>query len=255
MIFDTHAHYSDSKFDNDRHELLMSMEENGIEGIVEAGADVKSSNDAIKLSGKYSFVYAAAGIHPQETNGIDESHMDWLRAQASKEKVVAIGETGLDYYYRQPERSVQKKWFICQLEIAKDAGLPVIIHSRDAAEDTLDIIKAYNVGETGGVIHCFSYSWEIAKKYIDMGFYLGIGGVLTFKNNRKLTDVLCKAPLDSIVLETDSPYLAPEPYRGKRNCSIYLKYIVEKVAELKQIPQQEVIDITERNAKRLYRLL
>jgi len=255
MIFDTHAHYSDSRFDNDRHELLMSMEENGVGGIVEAGADVKSSDNAIELSGKYSFVYAAAGIHPQETAGIDESHMEWLGAQASKEKVVAIGEIGLDYYYGQPERPVQKKWFIRQLEIAKDTGLPVVIHSRDAAEDTLNIIKDYNAGETGGVIHCFSYSFEIAKKYIDMGFYLGIGGVVTFKNNRKLTDVVCKAPLDSIVLETDSPYLAPEPYRGKRNCSIYLKYIVERVAELKGVPQQEVIDVTERNAKRLYRLL
>ena len=255
MIFDTHAHYSDSRFDNDRHEWLMSMEENGVGGIVEAGADVKSSDNAIELSGKYSFVYAAAGIHPQETAGIDESHMEWLEAQASKEKVVAIGEIGLDYYYGQPERPVQKKWFIRQLEIAKDTGLPVVIHSRDAAEDTLNIIKDYNAGETGGVIHCFSYSFEIAKKYIDMGFYIGIGGVVTFKNNRKLTDVVCKAPLDSIVLETDSPYLAPEPYRGKRNCSIYLKYIVERVAELKGVPQQEVIDVTERNAKRLYRLL
>lgn len=255
MIFDTHAHYSDGRFDNDRHELLMSMEENGIGGIVETGADIKSSNDAIKLSAKYSFVYAAAGIHPQETAGIDERYMDWLRAQAYKNKVVAIGEIGLDYYYDNPGRSTQKKWFIRQLEIAKDTGLPVIIHSRDAAEDTLDIIKEYDVEETGGVIHCFSYSWEIAKKYIDMGFYLGIGGVITFNNNRKLTDVVCKAPLDNLVLETDSPYLAPEPYRGKRNCSIYLKYIVERVAKLKGVTQQEVIDITERNSKRLYKLL
>lgn len=254
MIFDTHAHYGDEKFDGDRHTLLMSMEENGIGNIVEVGAGVKSTKDAVNLSEKYDFIYAAVGIHPEEAADIDESHMEWLKELSAREKVVAIGEIGLDYYYDSPDPGIQKKWFIRQLILAGEKGLPVIIHSRDAAKDTLDIIKEYNNGKTGGVIHCFSYSWEIARIYLDMGFYIGIGGVLTFKNSKKLVEVAEKAPLGSIVLETDSPYLAPVPYRGKRNNSVYLKYVVERLAHIKGITQQEVIDATEKNARRLYRL-
>lgn len=257
MIFDTHTHYSDQKFDNDRHSLLMSMEENGIGNIVEAGAGIKSTKEAVKLSEEYSFIYAAVGIHPYETADIKEEDMEWLKSLALKEKVIAIGEIGLDYHYNEPSRQVQKKWFIRQLEIAKETGLPVIIHSRDAAEDTLNIMKTFypvKTGETYGVVHCFSYSPEVAKIYIDMGFYLGIGGVITFKNSRKLTDVVSQVPLDRLVLETDAPYLTPEPKRNERNSSLNLKYVVEKIAEIKGMTQQEVIDITERNARDLYRL-
>ena len=257
MIFDTHTHYSDSRFDSDRHGLLMSMEENGIGNIVEVGASVKSTAAAVELSKKYNFIYASVGIHPEETTDTREEDIEWLKSLVSLEKVVAIGEIGLDYHHDEPERHIQKKWFIRQLEIAKETGLPVIIHSRDAAEDTLNIMKNFypaNTDKTNGVVHCFSYSPEIAKIYLDMGFYLGIGGVVTYKNSKKLVDVVCKAPLDRIVLETDAPYLTPEPYRGERNSSLYLKYIVEKIAELKGITQQEVIDRTEENAKNLYRL-
>lgn len=254
MIFETHAHYGDNRFNSDRHKLLMSMKENGIGDIVEVGAGIKSTEDAVALSDKYSFIYAAVGIHPSEVADIDESHMDWLLSLASKEKVVAIGEIGLDYHYDRPERQVQKNWFKRQLVLAKKAHLPVIIHSRDAAEDTLDIIKSHCALENGGVIHCFSYSLEIARIYLNMGFYLGIGGVITFKNSRKLVEVVEKAPLDRIVIETDAPYLAPEPYRGKRNSSLYLKYVIDEIAAIKGITAQEVIDITEDNAKKLYRL-
>lgn len=254
MIFETHTHYGDDRFNKDRHELLMSMTGNGIGNIVEVGAGIQSTKDAIALSDKYSFIYATVGIHPSEVADIDESHMKWLLSLSSKEKVVAIGEIGLDYHYDEPTRQVQKKWFKRQLELAREASLPVIIHSRDAAEDTLDIIKSSCAIENGGVIHCFSYSWEVARIYIDMDFYLGVGGVITFHNGRKLVEVVEKAPLDKIVLETDAPYLAPEPYRGKRNSSLYLKYVIDEIAEIKGITAQEVMDVTEQNAKKLYRL-
>lgn len=255
MIFETHAHYGDDRFNEDRHELIMSMAENGIGSIVEVGAGIQSTEDAVALSEKYRFIYAAIGIHPSEVADIDESHMEWLLDLASKEKVVAIGEIGLDYHYDKPARQIQKKWFERQLELAKKVHLPVIIHSRDAAKDTLDIIKSNCALENGGVIHCFSYSLEIARIYIDMGFYLGIGGVITFKNSRKLMEVVEKTPMDRIVIETDAPYLAPEPYRGKRNCSLYLKYVIDEIAAIKGITAQEVMDITEDNAKKLYRLV
>ena len=257
MIFDTHTHYSDHRFDNDRHSLLMSMEENGIGNIVEAGAGIKSTKEAVKLSEEYSFIYAAVGIHPYETADIKEKDMEWLKSLALNKKVVAVGETGLDYHHDEPSRQVQKKWFIRQLEIAKETGLPVIIHSRDAAEDTLNIIKTFyksDTGEINGVVHCFSYSPEIAKIYVGMGFYLGRGGVVTFKNSRKLIDVVSQIPLDKLVLETDAPYLTPEPYRNERNSSLNLGYVARKIAEIKGITTQEVIDITERNAVKLYRL-
>lgn len=257
MIFDTHTHYSDKRFDNDRHSLLMSMKENGIGNIVEVGAGIKSTKEAVKLSEEYNFIYASVGIHPYETADIKEEDMEWLKSLVLKEKVAAVGEIGLDYHHDSPSRQVQKKWFIYQLGIAKEAGLPVIIHSRDAAEDTLNIMKTFykaNTEETYGVVHCFSYSAEIAKIYVNMGFYLGIGGVITFKNSKKLADVVSKMPIERLVLETDSPYLTPEPYRNERNSSLNLKYVVERIAEIKGLAQQEVIDITERNARDLYRL-
>ncbi len=257
MIFDTHAHYSDHRFDNDRHSLLISMEENGIGNIVEVGAGLKSTKEAVKLSDEYSFIYASVGIHPCETADIKEEDMEWIKSLALNEKVVAVGEIGLDYHYNEPSRQIQKKWFIRQLEIAKETGLPVIIHSRDAAEDTLNIMKTFypsNAKKTNGVVHCFSYSPEIAKIYIDMGFYLGIGGVLTFKNGRKLIDVVSQVPSDRLVLETDAPYLAPEPHRNERNSSLNLEHVARKIAEIKGITMQEVINITERNARELYRL-
>lgn len=254
MIFDTHAHYDDEAFDEDREELLKSLADQGIEAVTNVGASIKSSINTLELVKKYPHVYGAIGVHPSETGELDDEKADWLKAQSAHEKIVAIGEIGLDYYWDEPEREIQKKWFIRQLHLAAEVGLPVIIHSRDAAKDTLDIMKAEGAKDIGGVIHCFSYGTEMAREYLNMGFYLGIGGVLTFKNAKKLKEVVEYMPIDQLVLETDCPYLAPVPNRGKRNSSLNLTYVVQEISAIKGISEEEVIHITNRNAKKLYRL-
>ena len=254
MIFDTHAHYDDEAFDGDREELLLSLRDQGIEAVVNIGASIQSSKNTLELMARYPFVYGAIGVHPNETAELDENWMEWLKQAASAEKVVAIGEIGLDYYWNEPEPEVQKHWFVRQLQLAREVGLPIGVHSRDAPKDTLDIIKAEGAGELGGVIHCFSYSLEMAKEYLDMGFYLGIGGVLTFQNAKKLKEVVAYMPLERIVLETDCPYLSPVPFRGKRNSSLNLPYVVEAVSQIKGVPSEEVIRQTTLNARRMYRL-
>lgn len=254
MIFDTHAHYDDPVYEKDREELFEAMRAEGVGMITDIGADIASTKKAAELSNAYDFVYAAAGVHPSEVYSLEEADMDFLLEMAKNPKVVAIGEIGLDYHYEDTVREVQKKWFIRQLELAKEVKLPVVIHSRDAAQDTLDIMKDIHAEDIGGVIHCFSYGWEMAKIYLDMGFYLGIGGVVTFKNAKKLKEVVQRAPMDRLVLETDAPYLAPEPYRGKRNASHYLKYVAEEIAALRSMAPDEVIHITEENGKQMYRI-
>ena len=254
MIFDTHAHYDDEAFNEDRDKLLLCLPETGSEAVVNVGASIQSTKNTLELMKKYSFVYGAAGVHPNETAELNEHLMDWLRHVAGKEKVVAIGEIGLDYYWNQPEPEVQKHWFVRQLDLAREVNLPVIVHSRDAAKDTLDIIKAENARDMGGVIHCFSYSVEMAREYLSMGFYLGIGGVLTFNNAKKLKEVVDYMPMDQLVLETDCPYLSPVPNRGKRNSSLNLPYVVKAVSEIKGISEEEVIAVTRENARRMYRL-
>ncbi len=254
MIFDTHAHYDDPVYEKDREELFEAMRAEGVGMITDIGADIASTKKAAELSNTYEFVYAAAGVHPSEVYSLEEADMDFLLEMAKNPKVVAIGEIGLDYHYEDTVREVQKKWFIRQLELAKETKLPVVIHSRDAAQDTLDIMKDIHAEDIGGVIHCFSYGWEMAKIYLDMGFYLGIGGVVTFKNAKKLKEVVQRAPMERLVLETDAPYLAPEPYRGKRNASHYLKYVAEEIAALRSMALDEVIHITEENGKQMYRI-
>lgn len=254
MIFETHAHYEDKKFDADRAELLDSMQGLGIGPVVNVGSTIETTKQSIQLADMYDFVYAAVGIHPSEIEELDESKMDWLRQQAKHPKVVAIGEIGLDYYWEKDEavREKQRYWFQKQLAVAKDVGLPVIIHSRDAAKDTMAIMKDAYADHIQGVIHCFSYSEEIAREYIQMGYFIGVGGVVTFKNAKKLKEVVNKIPLESILLETDCPYMAPEPYRGKRNSSVYLPFVVKEIARIKGITEQEVIEVTSRNAYRMY---
>lgn len=180
--------------------------------------------------------------------------MAWLRHAAANDKIVAIGEIGLDYYWDEPAREIQKHWFDRQMELARDVDLPLIIHSRDAAQDTFEMMKAQNAGEIGGVIHCFSYGVEMARKFLEMGFYLGIGGVLTFKNGKKLREVVEYMPIEKLLLETDCPYLSPEPNRGKRNSSLNLPYVVEAISQIKGIDKEEVITITRENALRMYRI-
>ena len=255
MIFDTHAHYDDQAFDRDRDSLLRSMEAHGIEKIINVGASLRGVRDTVTLTEQYPFVYGAVGIHPDEVGELTEDHMEWMRGLCEKEKIVAVGEIGLDYYWDKENHEVQKKWFVRQMDLAKETGLPIIVHSRDAAKDTLDIMKAERADRLQGVIHCYSYSREQAREYMNMGYFLGIGGVVTFKNGKKLKEVVEYAPLDYLLLETDAPYLAPEPYRGKRNCSLYLTYVAQAIGEIKGVDYQTVIEVTRRNAERLFRLV
>lgn len=254
MIIDTHAHYDDARFDEDREELLGSMREAGVGLIVNIGAGIQSTTDTVALSEQYDFIYAAVGIHPEEIGKLEPEHMNWLEELSRKEKAVAIGEIGLDYHYDEPERDLQKEWFARQLDLAAKVKLPVVIHSREAAQDTLEIMEKHCDWSQGGVIHCFSYGKEMAQIYLDKGFYLGIGGVVTFKNSKKLKEVVRVTPLERMVLETDAPYLAPAPNRGERNDSRQLVYVVREIAELKGISEEEVIRQTQINAETLYRL-
>lgn len=251
MIFDTHAHYDDEQFDEDRGELLGGMADAGVGTIVEIGASMESSRNAVCLAEQYPFIYAAVGVHPDNVGELNEETFEKLKTMCGHEKVVAVGEIGLDYHWDTEPREVQKHWFIRQLQLAREMGLPVNIHSRDAAEDTMTIMKKYGRG-LGGIIHCFSYSLEMAQEYVKMGFSIGVGGVVTFKNGRKLKEIVANLPLKKIVLETDCPYMAPEPNRGKRNDSRNIHYVAEKIAELKNVTKEKVIEQTENNAKLIY---
>lgn len=253
MIFDTHAHYDDEQFDRDRDQLLLSMGENGVGTIVNVSAAVDSWERTLELTQKYSFIYGAIGVHPDEVGDLNEENFAQMKELAKCDKVVAIGEIGLDYYWDNEAHDLQKEWFIRQLDLAREMNLPVIIHSREAAEDTLATMKEH-AADLQAIIHCFSYSKELAREYVKMGYYIGVGGVVTFKNARKLKEVVEAIPLERILLETDCPYLAPVPYRGKRNCSAYLSYAADAIAAMKDIPTAEVISQTEQNAKKIYGL-
>lgn len=253
MIFESHAHYDDEAFDGDREALLASMKDNGIEYIVNVCAEADGLEQTISLTEKYPFVYGAVGVHPDDAGKMDEDVLERIREYCHLDKVVAIGEIGLDYYWDKENHETQKKWFQAQMEVAREEKLPFIIHSRDAAEDTLQMMKGLRAGEmSGGVVHCFSYSKEVAREYLNMGLYIGVGGVVTFKNARKLREVVAYAPLEQILLETDSPYLAPVPNRGKRNSSLNLPYIAREIANIKQISYEEVVETTGQNGKRLF---
>lgn len=254
MIFETHAHYDDTAFDTDREELLCGLNSCGIGRVVNISSSLQSCTRTVELMEKYPFIYGAVGIHPSDSGELKEEDISLLKRLCSHEKCVAVGEIGLDYYWKEPDPSVQKKWFVRQLSLARETELPVVIHSRDAAKDTIDIMKAEHAEEIGGVIHCYSYSRETAKSFLDMGFFFGIGGVLTFKNGRKLKEAVEYLPMDRIVLETDSPYLSPEPNRGKRNSSLNLPYVVKALAAIKGISEEETERITWENACRLYRM-
>ena len=253
MIFDTHAHYDDRQFDTDRTELLNGMPDAGVGTIVNVGASLNGCRRAMELAVEFPFVYAAVGVHPDEVGFLNEETFSQLEGWCYEEKVVAVGEIGLDYYWDTESHDLQKEWFIRQLDLARRTGLPVNIHSRDAAEDTFRIMKEHAEG-IPGIIHCFSGSRELAAEYVKLGFYIGIGGVVTFKNGKKLKQVAREIPLSRIVLETDCPYLAPEPYRGKRNQSGYIRYVAEEIARLKGISCEEVIEQTELNAREVYRV-
>ncbi|HJF93879.1 MAG TPA: TatD family hydrolase [Lachnoclostridium phocaeense] len=253
MIFDTHAHYDDAAFAEDREALLSSLPGRGIGRVINVCSDVDSLRTTMELTEKYPYIYGAVGIHPDEVGKLNDGILEEMRLLCRLKKAAAVGEIGLDYYWNKENHPVQIRWFERQLELAREEGLPVIIHSREAAADTLEVMKRMKAGEIGGVMHCFSYSREMAREYLDMGLYLGIGGVLTFKNARKLKEVVEYAPLSRLLLETDCPYLAPVPNRGKRNSSLNLPYVVEEIAALKGISPEEVMEKTAENAFRLFK--
>lgn len=250
MYFETHAHYDDEQFDSDRETLLNRLPNCGIDIVVNSASDMKSSYEGIALAEKYSYIYAAVGVHPHETYKMKQEDLESIRRLSSHKKVVAVGEIGLDYHYDNTSKEIQKKWFSQQLTLAKEVKLPVIIHSREAAQDCFTMIKESGIKK--GVIHCYSGSLEMALDYIAMGFYIGIGGVVTYQNAKKLVEVAQNIPLERIVIETDSPYLSPVPYRGKRNDSTNLTFIVEKLSSIRKISTQEVSTVTKYNAEQLF---
>ncbi len=248
-IFDTHAHYDDSRFDEDRDELLSSICEKGVSNIVNCGCDLKSSLTTISLSEKYSFIYAAIGIHAHEAEEASESDISKIKELYNNSKVVAVGEIGLDYHYDFSPRERQLEIFERQLILANELKLPVIVHDREAHEDTMNLLKKHR---PEGVVHCFSGSVEMAEEIVKLGMYIGIGGAVTFKNAKKPVEVVEYLPIDRLLLETDAPYMTPVPFRGQRCDSSHIAYTAEKIAEIKGIDVQKLIDICNENAKRLF---
>ena len=253
MYFDTHAHYDDERFDEDRGEILGAMVSAGVSLILNASSGLRSSRLSLEMSDTYPFVYAAIGVHPHDSKEMTDDSVGQLEKLLTHPKAKAVGEIGLDYHYDFSPRDVQKKRFREQMELARHIKKPVIIHEREALQDTLEIIREFS--DLRGVLHCFSGSWETAKTIIDMGWYLSFTGVITFKNARKAPEVIEKIPADRIMIETDCPYLAPEPMRGKRNSSLYLPYIAEKIAQIRGVSLEEAAALTMENGKRFFGIL
>ena len=250
-IFDSHAHYDDEQFDTDRAELLGSFEENGISGIVCCGVNIETSKFAVELSHKYGFVYSAVGFHPLNNDEYIDGDTDRIRKLAQDGKCVAIGEIGLDYHYERESRENQLILLEKQILLAKELDLPIIFHDREAHEDTLNILKKH---KPNGVLHCFSGSVEMAKEIIKLGMYIGLGGAVTFKNAVKPCEVAKYIPADRLLIETDAPYMTPVPFRGKRCNSLYIPHTAEKIAELRGCTAQEILDLTDRNARNLFNI-
>ena len=254
MLFDSHAHYTDDRFSNDVDEVLSSMQKNNVAYILNACSSMDEIPYILELSQKYPFLYASCGVHPHDVKNMTQNDLQILKDCAKNERIKAIGEIGLDYYYDNSPRDLQKHWFCEQIELAKEVNLPIIVHDRDAHQDTLDILKTHKANECGGVIHCYSASAEMAKDFLDLGFYIAFGGSVTFKNAKKTVEAAKCVPLERILIETDCPYLSPEPNRGKRNSSLYIHYVVEKLAEIKDISAYEIEKITCENAKKLFNI-
>ncbi len=251
MLFDTHAHFDDEQFDADRDEVLKSLKSYGVGNIVNIGSSMKTSRTSVALAEKYDFVYATVGVHPSETGELCEADIDELKRLAANPKVRAIGEIGLDYHYPDDvEPSIQKKWFVRQLELAKELDMPVVIHDRESKGECLEILKEHKI--SNGVVHCFSGSAETAREILKLGMMISFTGVLTFKNAKKAIAACAAVPLDRLMIETDCPYMSPEPHRGRRNFSGYVEFVARKMAEIKGVSYDELVNITERNAKRFY---
>ena len=253
MIFDSHAHYDDESFNEDRENVIKEIRENGVINVLNCGASMEGARDSFKLANKYDFFYAAVGIHPENAYELTEENYKEIKEMTKNPKVRAIGEIGLDYYWEEnPPREKQKEVFRKQMELAKELNMPVVIHDRDAHGDTLEIMKEFP--EVKGVVHCFSGSVEFARECLKLGYYIGFTGVVTFKNSKKIVEVAKEVPLDRMLVETDAPYMAPTPNRGKRNRSDYIKFIIEKIAEVKELSVEEVSNATIENAKNLLKI-
>lgn len=254
MIFETHAHYDDSRFDEDRESVIDKVIESGVSPIINVGASIESTKSTLELARTHNQIFAAVGVHPSDIADLNEESFEWLRQHCSDEKTVAVGEIGLDYYWDKEAdvQANQRYWFRRQMELAREMKLPVIIHSRDAAADTMQVMKEVRAEEIPGVIHCYSYSKEMALEFIKMGYYIGVGGVVTFKNAKKLVETVATIPMERILLETDCPYMAPEPNRGKRNDSSNIPYVINKIAQIKGIEPDEVEKVAEENAYKLF---
>ena len=252
MLFDTHAHMNDPAFDQDQEEVLLGLKDKGVEWMMNVGCCLESSRDCIAMAEKYPFVYASVGSHPDSADEVSDGVLAQYRQMAAHPKVRAIGEIGLDYYYETIPREVQIKAFRMQMELARELKMPVIVHERNAHDDGMRVVKEFK--DVTGVFHCYSGSAEMARQLVDMGWYIGFTGVLTFKNARKAVETAERIPLERIVLETDCPFMAPEPFRGKRNDPGYLYRMAERLAEIRGISIEEVHAVTTENAKRLYRI-
>lgn len=250
-IFDTHSHYDDEKFNPDRDELLSTLQSQGVSFVVSCGCDIDTTQFNFDLSQKYDYIYFTAGFHPENLEGFTLGELEVIKEFAQSDKCVAIGEIGLDYYWMASSKEKQIQFFEAQISLAKELDLPVIVHDRDSHGDIMDILRKT---KPKGVVHCFSGSKEMARELVKQGMYIGLNGVATFKNARKSLEVVREIPLDKLVLETDCPYLAPEPHRGKRNDSSFIPFIAQRIGEVLNMDTQEILDITFNNAKRLYNL-
>lgn len=252
MYFDTHTHLDDARFADDRAEVIQKVRDAGVTLAVNIGADMKSSETSVALAEQYDFIYASVGVHPEDVTHLTEADMDRLAELAQHKKVVAIGEIGLDYHYDDVPKELQKKWFLRQIQLAQKLELPYIVHDREAHGDVLEIIR--ESGYFRGVMHCYSGSAEMAQELLKLGFYISFAGPVTFKNGKKAQEVAKQIPIERILIETDSPYLTPEPYRGQRNDSSMVQFVARKIAELKGITAAEAARITMENGKRFFNI-
>lgn len=252
MLFDTHAHLNADQFEEDREEVIQRALDEGVSHIVVVGFDRKTINGALELAERYDFIYAAVGWHPVDAIDMTEEDLKWIEELASHPKVVALGEMGLDYHWDKSPKDVQQEVFRKQIRLAKKVNLPIVIHNREATEDVVSILEEEDAGEIGGIMHCYSGSLEIAKRCMDMNFYISFGGPVTFKNAKRPKEVAVEIPMDRLLIETDCPFLSPHPLRGKRNESSYVKYIAEQIADLKGISLEELAQKTSDNAFRLF---
>lgn len=250
MLFDTHAHLLDERFDEDREELIGRLPLEGVEYVVEASSDLADSIRAAALAKEHRMIYSAVGVHPHSVGEWDQKTAVALRSLAKEEKVVAIGEIGLDYHYDFSPRETQKKAFEQQVELALEANLPIVVHSREATADTLEILRKFP--QVRGELHCFSGSAETARELVKMGFYIAFGGALTFKNARKTLEAAQAVPMERLLIETDCPYMTPVPFRGKRNEPAYVRYVAQRLAEVKNVDEAEIARVTMKNAKRFF---